>query len=382
MTLASDIRHKLTEAGACFSGLLTFAACVSALLVLSSPCVASDDAASNLPNPTTVHETEPSTTPAVVAPDKVPEKEKKNLSKYDLDKIGQRKVGSGINLYSLNREREMGQALAQRLDRNIKFLHDPDINEYIDRLGQKLVRNSDAQVPFTIKVIDSDEISAFSLPGGFLYVCSGLIGSSESEAELAGVMAHEIAHVAARHGTRGQTRETMWNGLSMLFYIGGPMGFTARQFAGLGIPFWFKKWGRDAEREADLLGIQYEYAAGYDPEAVIEFLEKQRVRETKIRSSIYKSQTHNKFINAMTTHPMTEDRIRRAQDEIALLPARNEYVLDTGDFEQVKAKLSHITNECGSAADGSPVLHRSGGKHGKCGKDDSKPTLRKVINKM
>ncbi len=382
MTFASDFRHTLTEARACFSGLLTFAACVSALLFLGLPCVASDGAPSNLPNTSAVHETQPPTATPVMVRDQVSAKEKKKLAKYDIDKIGQRKVGKGFNLYSLNREHEMGQALAQRIDHNIKFIADPDINAYVDRLGQKLARNSDAEVPFTIKVIDSDEISAFSLPGGFLYVCSGLIGSADSEAELAGVMAHEIAHVAARHGTRGESRQTMWNGLSMLFYIGGPMGFTARQFAGLGVPFWLKKWGRDAEREADLLGIQYEYAAGYDPQAVIEFLEKQKARESHIRSSIYRAQSHNRFINAMTTHPMTADRIHRAQDEIALLPPKEEYILDTGDFEQIKAKLSHVRNECGTAADGSPVLRRPGDKKPGCSNDDSKPRLRKVIDKM
>jgi predicted Zn-dependent protease len=380
MTFASDFRHTLTEAGACFSRLLTFATCVSALLFLGSPCVAANDADPNLPNTTAVHETQPSVAAPAVH-DEVSEKEKKKLAKYDIDKIGQRKVGKGINLYSLNRERAMGQALAQRIDRNIKFIHDPDVTAYVDRLGQKLARNSDAQVPFTIKVIDSDEISAFSLPGGFLYVCSGLIGSADSEAELAGVMAHEIAHVAARHGTRGETRQMIWNGVSMLFYIGGPMGFTARQFAGLGVPFWFKKWGRDAEREADLLGIQYEYAAGYDPQAVIEFLEKEKVRESRIRSSLYKAQSRNKFINAMTTHPMTADRIHRAQDEISLLPPKDEYVLDTGDFEQIKARLSHVRNECGTAVDGSPVLRHPGDKRAGCGKDDNKPTLRKVLNR-
>ncbi len=382
MTMASDIRHTLTEARACFSGLLTFATCVSALCFLGLPCVASDAASSNIPNTTAVHETQPSSAAPALVHDPISQKEKKKLGKYDIEKIGQRKVGKGFNLYSLNREREMGQALAQRIDRNIKFIHDPDVVAYVDQIGQKLARNSDAEVPFTIKVIDSDEISAFSLPGGFLYICSGLIGSADSEAELAGVMAHEIAHVAARHGTRGESRQTMWNGLSMLFYIGGPMGFTARQFAGLGVPFWLRKWGRDAEREADLLGIQYEYAAGYDPQAVIEFLEKEKVRESRIKSSIYRAQSHNKFINAMTTHPMTEDRIRRAQDEIALLPPKDEYVLDTGDFEQVKAKLSHVRNECGTAADGSPVLRRPGDKKPGCNNDDSKPTLRKVMPKI
>jgi len=382
MTSSSDIRHTLTEVRACFSGLLTFAACVSALWFLGSPCLASDEAPSQPPTQSAVHENDPSTAATPAVADDVPASARKKSSKYDIDKIGQRKVGKGFNLYSLNREREMGMAMAERIDRNLKFLKDPEVLDYVNRLGQKLVRNSDAQVPFTIKVIDSDEVSAFSLPGGFLYVCSGLIGSADSEAELAGVMAHEIGHVAARHGTRGQSKETIWNGLSMLFYIGGPMGFTAREFAGLGIPFWFKKMGRDAEREADLLGIQYEYAAGYDPQAMIEFLEKQKVRESKVRSSVYKAQSHNKFINAMTTHPMTADRIKRAQDEIALLPPKDEYVLDTGDFEQMKAKLSHDTNECGSAADGSPVLRRPGDKKGKCGKDDSKPTLRKVMNKM
>ena len=194
------------------------------------------------------------------------------------------------------------------VEQQARLVTDPVITEYINRIGQNLVRNSDARVPFTIKVLDNDEVNAFALPGGFFYVDSGLILAADNEAELAGVMAHEIAHVAARHATKNMTRAQIWNMASVpLIFIGGPVAYAISEVAGLAVPLGFLKFSRDAEREADLLGLEYDYAAGYDPEAFVEFFEKLKVDEKKKQSFVAK---------AFATHPMNADRIKAAQDEI------------------------------------------------------------------
>jgi len=264
--------------------------------------------------------------------------EKKNVpSKYDINHIGDRGVGKGANKYSLDRERKLGHALAHDVESSSKLATDPVITEYVNRLGQRIVSNSDAQVPFTIKVIESDDINASSLPGGYLYVYTGLILAAENEAELAGVMAHEVAHVAARHATRAETRMEIWRFSSIPLVFGG--------LAGLVTPMLFMKFGRDAEREADLLGLEYEYAAGYDPEAFVQFFERLHASE---------KQKQNLAEKAFATHPTTEDRIRRAQREISSsLPDKAEYVVDTSEFQDIKARVANLTHE-------RPVLHRRG----------------------
>jgi hypothetical protein len=262
---------------------------------------------------------------------------KKAPSKYDINHIGDRGVGNGANKYSPERERKLGHALAQDVDLNSKLVTDPVITEYVNRLGQRIVGNSDAQVPVTIKVIESDEINAFTLPGGYLYVDTGLILAADNEAELAGLMAHEVAHVAARHATRTETRMRNWRYASIPLVFGG--------LAGVATPMLFMRFGRDAEREADLLGLEYEYAAGYDPQAFIQFFERLHTKE---------KQKQNLVAKAFATHPATEDRIRRAQKEISsLLPDKAEYVVDTNEFQEVKARVANLTHK-------RPVLHRRG----------------------
>lgn len=262
----------------------------------------------------------------------------KSAAKYDVARIGERGIGGGVNLYSLEKERMLGQELSHDVEQDAYLVTDPVITEYVNRIGQGIVRNSDARVPFTIKVIDSDEVNAFALPGGYFYVNTGLILAADNEAELAGVMAHEIAHVAARHATRNATRAEIWNLVSIpLIFAGGPAGYAIREAAGILVPMSFLKFSRNAEREADLLGLEYEYAAGYDPEAFVEFFEKLQVRDKK--------QHHSFVAKAFSTHPMTEDRVKAAQKDIAkYLPAREEYVVTTSDFEQVRARVLALSN--------------------------------------
>src|ERR1700692_2156666 len=204
--------------------------------------------------------------------------------KKDPDEIGNRDVGKGVNFYSIEKEIALGKGLAQEVERQAKIVDDPVIAEYVNRLGQNLVRNSDAKVPFTIKVIDTEEVNAFALPGGFFFVNSGLILKADSEAELAGVMAHEIAHVAARHGTRQATKGDIVQLASipaMIFIPYGWAGYAAYQGANFLIPMTFLKFSRDAEREADFLGLQYMYKAGYDPNSFVSFFEKVEADEKK-----------------------------------------------------------------------------------------------------
>src|SRR5438046_15867 len=198
-------------------------------------------------------------------------------SKEDVEAIGNRSVGKGVNLFSLEREISLGKSLAQEVERSSKMIDDPVVTEYVNRVGQNLVRNSDARVPFTIKVIDSDEINAFALPGGFFYVNSGLILRAQEESELAGVMAHEIAHVAARHGTKNATKGELMQLASipaMIFIPYSMAGYAMYQGLNLAIPLTFLKFSRDAEREADFLGLQYMYKTGYDPNSYVTFFER------------------------------------------------------------------------------------------------------------
>src|SRR5437868_6706605 len=288
-------------------------------------------------------------------------------SKYDVSRIGERAIGNGLNLYSIEKERALGRQLAQEVESQSRLVSDPVITEYVNRVGQSIVRNSDARVPFTIKVIDDDEINAFALPGGYFYVDSGLILAADSEAELAGVMAHEIAHVAARHATKNATKAQLWNLASIpLIFVGGPVGYAVRQVAGLAVPMSYMKFSRDAEREADLLGLEYDYAAGYDPQSFVHFFEKLETGE--------KQKKPNWIAKAFATHPMNSDRIRRAQKEIQnLLPPKSEYIVDTSEFQEMKARMANIDHARSPDGGGMPTLRRRGPDD----KGNGGPTLRR-----
>lgn len=257
----------------------------------------------------------------------------------DVNAVGRRDIGGrGFDDWYSNRQQiAMGAAYAREIDKSTHFITDPVVDEYVNRIGQNLVKNSDAKVPFSFKVIDSNQINAFSLPGGFVYVNSGLILAADDEAELAAVMAHEIAHVAAHHAARQLTRMHMAQlGSIPLIFLGGWTGYGIYEASNLAIPMAFLKFSRQYEAQADYLGIQYLYKTGYDPTAMISFFEKIEALE---------KQKPNLFTRVFSTHPMTPDRVLAAEKEIAhILPPRREYIEDTSTFERVKARLARIEN--------------------------------------
>jgi hypothetical protein len=335
------------------------------------------DAQSGAPSDST--QTPPQKTPPTVAePD--PSKVKHDGGKDDVDAIGNRKGVGGRGLgdwYSLESEIRMGKQYSMMIESSSKMVNDPVVTEYVNRIGQNLVRNSDAQVPFTIKVIDSDQVNAFALPGGFFYVNSGLILAADEEAELAGVMAHEIAHVCARHAMRQMTRANLANiGTIPLIFVGGGIGYAVRSAAGIGLPLTFVSFQRGFEAEADYLGLQYMYKTGYDPQAFVAFFEKIEALEKKKPGTLDK---------AFSTHPQTPDRIEASQKEIAtILPARPEYTVTTSEFDEVKARLAAIENrrKMVDQKDASkPSLRRASNtdKNGNDSKtsDDDRPTLKR-----
>jgi predicted Zn-dependent protease len=296
----------------------------------------------------------------------------------DLDAIGNRNVGCGRgvgNWYSVEGQINMGRQYAQQVDSSSKLIKDPVITEYVNRLGQNLVRNSDSKVPFTIKVIDANDINAFALPGGFFYVNTGLILAADNEAELAGVMSHEIAHVAACHIAREQTRGTLAQLASIpLIMVGGGIGLAAQEAAGLALPMTFLKFSRGFEAEADYLGLQYMYKSGYDPQAFTAFFEKIEAQEKKKPGT---------FSKAFETHPPTPDRVEKSQEEIEkLLPPQPTYKVDTSEFEEVKGRLAKIENrrKLDDRKQGEPELRRTSAPAGNSGgdnSDDDHPVLKR-----
>jgi len=317
-----------------------------------------------------------------VNPDKVVEvgSQKVNVkpgSIDDVNAVGNRDIGAR------DFEIKMGKMYATELEKSTKLINDPVVVEYVNRIGQNIVKNSDCKVPFTIKVIDSDEINAMALPGGFFYVNSGLILNADEEAELAGVMAHETAHVCAHHIAREMTRANYAQiGMVPLIFIGGWTGYGIYEAAQIGIPMTFLKFSREFESQADYLGVQYMYRAGYDPQAFISFFEKIQALEKRKPGLVAK---------AFSDHPQTPDRILHSQEEIArILPARDEYTVTTSEFDDVKARLARIENKrrlTDSKDTKKPSLRRAGTSTGDptgtagastpsdTSGDDDKPTL-------
>ena len=302
-----------------------------------------------------VDDAEPGTTPvggdcdssAEVNPDKVVDPGSQMIkikpgSIEDVNAVGNRDIGGrGLgNWYSTDSEIKMGKQYADEIEKSTRFITDPVVDEYVNRIGQNIVKNSDCKVPFTIKVIDSDEINAFALPGGFFFVNSGLILNADEEAELAGVMAHETAHVCAHHAAREMTRlNYVQIGMVPLIMLTGYTwtGYGIYEAAQLAIPITFLEFSREFEAQADYLGVQYMYRAGYDPQAFISFFEKVQALEKRKPGLVAK---------AFSDHPQTPDRILHTQEEIArILPPRDEYTVTTSEFDDVKARLARIENK-------------------------------------
>jgi beta-barrel assembly-enhancing protease len=300
-------------------------------------------------------------------------------SEDDVNAVGNRKIGDrGLgNWYSTNWEISTGKQYSMEIEKSAHMVTDPVINEYINRVGQNIVKNSDCKVPFTIKVIDTDEINAMALPGGFFYVNSGLILAADEEAELAGVMAHETAHVCAHHAAREMTRMNIMQISSIPLIImtqGSWTGYGIYEASQLAIPITFLQFSRQFEAEADWLGLQYMYRAGYDPQAFIQFFEKLDALEKHHPGALAK---------VFADHPQTPDRIARSEDEIAtIMPAKPDYVVTTSEFDDVKARLARLENKR-KINDGKggnkPTLRRTSGSNNDpnnpASSTDDRPTL-------
>src|SRR5262245_19720938 len=365
-----------------FSRVLT-ALILTASLLASTIAVAAQTTTSK-PAPATKSETTSTQTPAQTSPQKTtaqtadPKKEEpkpqatankplKPLStNEDPSMIGKRNINGGIISKisgSTEKEVRMGRELAAEIDRQAKFVDDPIITEYVNRVGQNIVLHSDAKVPFTIKVIDSDEINAFALPGGFFYVNKGLLLAADKEAELAGVMAHEIAHVAARHAVENQTKASLLEYLAIggSIFLGGIPGMIYQNTAGIGLLGIFMKFSRAAEEEADKLGVQYMYAAGYDPGAMATMFEKLEAKNKKKPGLIAR---------AFSTHPAPPDRRASALALAARFPEHEEYVISSSEFQRVKGRLLRLSNARASTAGTIAAGDDAGGAPGR-------PTLKR-----
>ena len=306
----------------------------------------------------------------------------KKGSEDDVDAIGTRNIGGrGLgNWYSINGEIGMGKQYSMEIEKSAHLVTDPVVVEYVNRIGQNIVKNSDCKVPFTIKVIDSDEINAMALPGGFFYVNSGLIMAADEEAELAGVMAHETAHVCAHHAARELTRMNYAQIASIplvIFTQGSWTGYGIYEASQLAIPISFLEFSREFEAEADWLGLQYMYKAGYDPQAFIQFFEKIDALEKHKPGTLAK---------VFADHPQTPDRIMHSEQEIAtIMPAKPDYVVTTSEFDDIKDRLARIENKrkLNDKSNGNaPTLRRVGGTNndpnstnGTSSTGDDRPTL-------
>jgi predicted Zn-dependent protease len=268
--------------------------------------------------------------------------------------IGKRDINKGnMSFYSLDREVGIGRQLAMEIDQSSPLVTDPAINEFVNRIAQNIVLHSDAKIPFTIKVIDSPEVNAFALPGGFLYVNRGLLEAAENEAEVAGVLAHEIAHVTARHGIEQASKGELLSYASLpLIFLGGWSGYILQQIADIAVPLTFLKFSRNAESEADRLGAQYMWATGYDPNALISFFEKLQSRQGNGRRQ------GGGIAKVFSTHPLTADRITKVRKLIDQFPDRGEYQLSSSDFAGIRSRLASPAATASGDESGRPILRR------------------------
>jgi len=280
----------------------------------------------------------------------------------DIENIGNRSIATRVwgifpNFISLEREIQIGQQVSAEFEQAARMIEDPVISEYVDRVGQNIVKHSDAKVPFHIKVVDSDEVNAFAFPGGFFYVNKGLLLEAENESELAGVMAHEISHVIARHATAMLSKQQILQFAQIpLLFVGGYWAQMAIQNGlGLGINLGLLGVTRASEKEADQLGIQYLWNTGYDPNSFVTFFEKLQDKEKTKPGSLS---------GWFRTHPYTLDRIAASLDEQRYLPEKDNYMVNTSEFDRVKSRLLAIDNAMKADAQAAQI-------------DQKRPTLKR-----
>ena len=297
--------------------------------------------------------------------------------KKDVDAIGDRRVARR-SIISQEKEIGIGKQYANEIDHSVKMVTDPVVVEFVNRLAQNVARNSDLTIPLTVKVIDSPELNAFALPGGFLYVNSGLVLAADEEAQVAGVVAHEIAHVAARHWASQMTKATFLQ-YAMIPLIFTPMSYPVYMGVStalnLGLPLTFLKFDRGAEAEADMLGLQYMYKAGYDPSAYVTFFSKIIEEDRKSPGSVP---------TIFASHPPTPERILKSEEEIkTILPKKEQYLVSTSEFDDVKTRLQSIMSLRKSEKKEGPTLRKrettdqagTEQKPTEKGKDEDKPPV-------
>ena len=255
----------------------------------------------------------------------VDEASRKLSRKYDLNRIGDRGIGGGLNGYSMEKEQRLGEKWAAAIERTVRLVRDPGMVKYLNELCQRVSRQSDNKFPLMARIIESDEANIFALPGGIIYVTTGLFAVVDNEAELAGLISHEIAHVAARHATKQAARRTLWK-MAMTPVMFLPFGGLAMQISDVAVPM---KLNRNAELEADLLGLQYMYLAGYDPSEFLRFLDRGYAAEDRRLSPM--AQVFSEF-------PSLDKRLRQDRTMVSTFPPREEYVVDTSGFAEMKAK--------------------------------------------
>ena len=292
--------------------------------------------------------------------------------KDDPNQIGNRDVGKCVNFYSVEKEIALGKQLAEEVSRQAKVNRDPIIGEYVNRVGQNLVRNSDAKVPFKFQVVEDESPNAFALPGGFIFVHTGLLKLASEEDEFAGALAHEIAHVAARHLTCRATKQELASvagSIGGIFLPGGIAGIAGREAASFGLPMAFLKFSRSDEAEADYLGTQYMYAAGYDPNGAVSIFEK--------IAALQKTQP-NLAARMMATHPMDADRIDKTEKEIQrILPARSDYIVTTSEYTEVRERVI-AAGQKSAPSESAPTLRRTPAAPSDSS-DDQRPTIKRHL---
>jgi predicted Zn-dependent protease len=294
----------------------------------------------------------------------------KDCTYPDVENIGNRDINGRIyllfpNFISYEREIQIGAQYAAQIEQSARLLNMPEVNEYVNDLVQNLVRHSDAKVPFRIKVLDSDEVNAFALPGGYLFINKGLIQAADTEDELVGVLTHEIAHVAARHATERLTKMELlqWASIPSIF-VGGGAGIALRNVLGLSLNLQILGITRGSEREADILGAQYAWHAGYDPNGYLSFFEKLMAMEKK---------QPGRFASWFRTHPPTAERIEYVSKEInECLPPKPKYIVTSSTFDEIKARLKAYDNALLAE-----TKLAGGGASGDEKKEGGKPTLKR-----